>query len=559
MGKYLPLRINGKIVINLFDLQSSLSGNPSCIWEIYEQKEAFICFAKINSVRLAMKYNDDTLQSTRYLTKDFWCHILAFNEDSESHEQFENGIDFIYQYFDNIDINDKGELSILERINIIESDCSSIRKEYEIISNNTNTVLNNEAKNVLHDILNVIETILINCRELENRRDLNEILELSKIIRINAQDISSICEKLNNISEASILLQNHIKKLNEIKNFDIVTNILKCCEDASIRCSAIAIDERINKANSISLELKQMKIAEKLEHIISVTRTSEKINYLLSFHLLAICELAEINALQLDFRKEAHNSINYEEILAFTGNKDDGKTLYLEARQQPYRFGYYESEILSEGSQISVIKIQVSNLKGKNDTATLQFFTSDNKLKTEFILKKGEYRHCTAANGKFIRLFRTMSINDEICVYRESYSSNQIKLDKKNGESTYISTNGETVIDISVGKDEKEGYLLLKDDGKLLKSHYKNDFIKNMYIKLPIVEMMLIGEGYLFLSSDGLVHSNIKEYKNMRCVRLPRQNSVSSCKNMREGIKSFSENSLVYRDENDDIHFEFKK
>lgn len=72
------LRLNGKPIWNIVDLKKDFS-----VTEIYGQRKEFFVFARVHCSVLSTRLvdNDSESYEASFLTKDFWCKILSFDED----------------------------------------------------------------------------------------------------------------------------------------------------------------------------------------------------------------------------------------------------------------------------------------------------------------------------------------------------------------------------------------------------------------------------------------------------------------------------------------------
>jgi len=468
------LRAYGHFIINLMELRKYAN-----LWQIYNQLDQFIEFAEIHCVPLSLFLDNGCL--VEYLNKEFWQDIL---KDNKSLQKYYN------------------------KRNLTVQDC-------------------------LQDIID--RRVLL--YEREKRRE--QFVEAGISIPV---DWNVSWEK--NIERAVEDFLEGYKNLSDKEKEEMEREIKEKLKDPFVA------DEDFK--NSLKQEITQLHIREKLSVLLEEVKTKKE-NPSIAIILVSICMLAEMDPTTENifsdmpeeslspFKEHAETVMKektqvIEQLKSKTeAKKDNGinkissKTLCeetekLKCQRQPYRWYLYESDSLQANEIIKTIKLEAVKSNDAFDSTCIQIYSEKKqKVVWEFFLKPGEYRHCNVAGGKIICFLPTLSISDNLCIYRPYYYSGDLIVQYKEGRKSVQLEYGADISSFSAGKDG-EIYLrkgcVLTGRYLLSKKNYKIESKLDMLSYESFVEVKVIDGGFLLLNNRGKIRSNLSEWDGRNAVSL---------------------------------------
>ena len=226
----------------------------------------------------------------------------------------------------------------------------------------------------------------------------------------------------------------------------------------------------------------------------------------------AVIMLLEIKAQDAIFKKKAQ--IEQQSGPQYMMMAKEDRVVQLTTSSRPYLYYLFEEDRLPEKVKIETVRIEAGIGRNQFEKVIIQLYSErEQKVLFEVSMNKGEYRHCNIIQGKIIKFLPTMSIGGNSWAYRRYYSSGDIRMGGKNQENEIILEYGKEVSCFSVGDS---GALFIKD-GKLIAQRYI-PYQQNRYITDEIdaldyenfVEAVVMEQGYVFLSENGVTYSNVE-------------------------------------------------
>lgn len=296
--------------------------------------------------------------------------------------------------------------------------------------------------------------------------------------------------------------------------------------------------------DSFAQDLWDEKVQERLRQERALEQLDEKLNSILSgaglesspqdswtaILLLAICQLAEMDARKQDFQRwtappqqerlagqgqtEMEQSRGQHEVNQFP----QADKVSLKARSRPYRYLYHTEETLS-GQRIRTVRVEAVAGDCGARKAAIILCGPDGSRVLRIELAVGEYRDCTVCDGKVIGFLPTLSVHETQCLARKDYHSSEIRIIPRNGIEWQLSVDAETARKttcFSAGDINKEGFLYIRD-GKLMKAYYKpcENYTTRQKLDMiddRLVEVRLVSGDYLLLTELGEVISSSPQW-----------------------------------------------
>ncbi len=288
---------------------------------------------------------------------------------------------------------------------------------------------------------------------------------------------------------------------------DAVECFDKLCEEKFGFSRRSNAESKTKKA--VTEEITCFEIDEKLDHICKSAPQDSLADFApTAVKLLAICEIADVDARDFSFEKSktrVNNSISISYI------QNTPNPLKLTARPEPYKFYYHDSDELTEGEQIETIKIKA--VKGKNifDKLKISLYSEKSgELLHTYSIEIGGYRYINASGGKIIKFLPTISVGNDICVYREGYTDPGFYMKTANGVSEIKLADAENVSSFSVSQTERAVLFVINGKPVPQDLRYKNDpYLTN---GKDIVEAKLVDDGFALLHCSGTVFSSLEQY-----------------------------------------------
>ncbi len=355
-------------------------------------------------------------------------------------------------------------------------------------------------------------------------------------------------------------------------------------------CMQAILKEAVSEDNMNSNGMEQLQqeyadamIKEKLLHIASSGKlTDSREDVRTTVLLLALCELAEVDVFQYSFRrwdeeqpKRSFPEAEYEKAVSLCEKKEETQkcesiqaeelpnvmVLQLKARRKPYSFCYYAQDALNAGDLIRGVRIEACAGRDKYKKVTIRLVHPEtNQIVRTVGINVGEYRDCTAVNGRIVKFLPTMAVSKNLCVVRNladdhfevvPFGSNAWRVDMDRNQAR-------TVTCLAAGDVQEQGFLFVAD-GKLISSFYKpaEDYGVRMDLQMifdTIVEAAIEPEGYCLLTSAGTVISDIPKWNGAdRIVSLSdlgrkQDIRIDNLRNVDEAVMSVTGDSLVIRD-----------
>ncbi|MCD7885093.1 MAG: hypothetical protein LUI87_15555 [Lachnospiraceae bacterium] len=280
---------------------------------------------------------------------------------------------------------------------------------------------------------------------------------------------------------------------------------LKAIIQEELTSAAESIQTAETEADAIKAECASLKLDDKIAHIKEsggFSDSAEDTKTVLVF--LAICEISEMDALEISFeRQEQKEEEKEEEIRVLSGI---GSVLYLKTREKPYRFWYYSSDTITERDKINTIRVEARSGGNRYETVKIELYSdADGSLIYRCSLSVKEYRYCNVTAGRIIKFLPAVSISDNLALIRENYAKSDISVYSPDADRWTLSedfscfaagTGNNGFLGISSGKVNASYYQALKDYMAKLKLDM---------IMTPIVEARIGANGYELLTEDGSV------------------------------------------------------
>lgn len=258
-------------------------------------------------------------------------------------------------------------------------------------------------------------------------------------------------------------------------------------------------------------EVREGRYIEKISHICQEIGTQDG-SIQTAIKMLAICELAEVDALSCSFR-----TANQSVISDFGAEKQ----LILKASSQPYQYWHYGDETLKEDEQIRTVKLTVS---GKGN-AVIELYSMENQECVERVMiEAGESRWLNAVGNRVIKFLPSSSTCGSQTITQETRGQEMLRIQGTKNDEWVL--NLPDVSSFSTAGEE-EGFLLIRN-GEIVSLYYHrcNDTVSQMRLEMipgPVVEVQLTSDGYLILRSNGQVASDFmktdKKYVSLDDVR----------------------------------------
>lgn len=313
------------------------------------------------------------------------------------------------------------------------------------------------------------------------------------------------------------------------------------CLDALIHEKYKEDLQKEDAAGHLEQERLAQRIDEKLRYIVSGAKLGETLeDAQTAILLLAICQLAEMDAEKQDFQRWTEPArIDTAEPASGKESKkfQDGPTLEaahetvaamgqdindfpqadrvsLKTRTQPYCYWYHTQDKLA-GKKIKTVRVEAIAGERNGGQVTLLLCRPDGSQAQKVELQAGEYRDCTVSDGKLIAFLPTMSISSTLCMMRRNYRSSEIRIIPRNASERLLNADAETarkITSFSAGDNIKDGFLYIRN-GRLIKAYYKpaENYTIRQNLDLiddRLVEVRLIPDGYILLTEYGEVISN---------------------------------------------------
>lgn len=265
------------------------------------------------------------------------------------------------------------------------------------------------------------------------------------------------------------------------------------------------------KKEQLEKEIEDLKIYQKIAHICLKGNLRDKDAYIVII-LLAICELAEEDALTMHFENTLNSSEGKDKILCLQASD----ILPLQASSTPYIYAYHDSDILKDGETIETVRIDAKTGTNKYDKVRIQLYSEKSKkIISETILNSGESVYCNVAGGRIIKFLPTISLSDDMCISRTG--DGHINILSVDSDSWQLSV--KEVSSFCTGTS-KEGFILIQN-GHINMSFYKGSLDSSWATQLlllnskKIVEVKKTENEILFLTNDGKTYSDNPYEKNL--------------------------------------------
>ncbi|MCD8131339.1 MAG: hypothetical protein LUE16_08695 [Lachnospiraceae bacterium] len=263
-------------------------------------------------------------------------------------------------------------------------------------------------------------------------------------------------------------------------------------------------DTRETDADLIRAEHMSMRLDDKIAHIKESGGFSDAPEDAKTvLELLAICEISEVDALQISFGRPGQKEEDQEEIRLLSGNEG---TLYLQTRKKPYRFWYYTSDTLADGEKISTMRIEARSGGNRYEDVKIEFYSdADGSLIHRTCLSVKEYRYCNVTAGRMIKFLPAVSISDDLALIRENYAKSEISVLSPDADKWTLNED----FSCFAADTGKRGFLGVTN-GKVNTSYYQalKDYMAKLrfdMIMIPVVEVRIGENGYELLTEEGSV------------------------------------------------------
>lgn len=278
-------------------------------------------------------------------------------------------------------------------------------------------------------------------------------------------------------------------------------------------------DEEESKIKAdIEKEVSDAQLDDKLRYIENcISSNQSEANSLLSASLLAICEIAEVDARECRFsslhQEEAESDNQQTNIELISGDENNTNKVIavsLKASKKPYKFRAYDETNLTPGSVINTVCIEATPGVNKYDNVVMEFYNRHDILIATITIRPGEHRFATVTQGKLIGFLPAVSIENGCCVYRTGYNSQSTKIRIEDEQPRTISKFEPTSF-VSLGKN---GGAILIRDGKIVTDYCKVGMdhrtrlvLEMLLAGLNVAEIAHFGESVKVLTAEGKVYS----------------------------------------------------
>lgn len=289
-------------------------------------------------------------------------------------------------------------------------------------------------------------------------------------------------------------------------------------------------------------EIEDARIDEKLQHIVSSGKLTDSQEIRTAVILLALCELAEADVFTQSFLRwkvepvkpqaiPEHQKGKPQRIDSLTSSVQrvqaellpDVEVLRLETRGTPYAFFYYEQEVLEKGHILRATRLEAVMGQDKSRRLTIQLVhPQTNQVIMSAVLNAGDFRDCTAVDGKIVKLLPTMAISKNLCVARKQRSE-QFEVVPFGSDLWTVDMDPDkarSITCLAAGDDQEQGFLFV-GGGKVITTFFKpcEDYFVRMEMQMitdTIVEVQIEPEGYCLLTNYGRVLSNIPRWRGQK-------------------------------------------
>lgn len=463
------LKINGSPILNFKDLQREFS--PLAL---YDALPVFSEFSKVHCLNFPMMIKKENGEPTvaEYYTKQFWQFVLEEGEQ---------------------DVAAEGEIiSIFKKLTI-------------------SFFLN---KLIENSIINALKEVEVYCKNnAENKKNIQEerpcIIAVRKWIKENGED-----------TDKDIINDKHINEIIK-KEFEeqmvlwldfVMNNAIDKKEPAEFKC--FSATDFYEKLNLLTIEYKCifLKLRETIQFIANKVDCKNKGGKVLI--LIAICELAEVNALTANWNTASDSVEKSDESpkdtipIDFTFENN----VPIICNSKPYRFWCFEGSELPLGETIRTVRVE-GRRNGNFKKAIVELVCkSTNKCVQKIVLNAGDSVYVNAVGNSIIKALPEYSVSSDNCVIKRGDS---IWVYQKNREAW--TTEIKNVSSLAAGNSD-EGFLIVAD-GKimthfcdLVESSYTAKLIINAIIT-PVVEVRKAVFGFDILLNDGEIintHTDVK-------------------------------------------------
>lgn len=327
----------------------------------------------------------------------------------------------------------------------------------------------------------------------------------------------------------------------------------------------------------MELEFQQQRLAEKLNYIVkSAKLTDSAEDRKTAIVLLAICQLAEMDADKQDFQRWTEpepevpvqhvKEISRKKPLAVAGQPFPlADRVTLKARSQPYDYQYHEANVLM-GKKIKTVRVEAVDGDRADSLVTIILRNANGSAAVTVRLKPGQYRDCTVSEGQVIGFLPTMSISKTLCIARKDYSSPDIRILPRNGSEWLLDVDVQTARKItcfSAGDNAKEGFLYIRN-GKLTKIYYKQaeDYTTRQKLDMVddrLVEVLLADGTYRLLTEYGEVISGDPAWDGKTGVPTlyPRESAEGTDTDVLEAVAGPSQKTYALRHKNGRVDWNY--
>lgn len=268
--------------------------------------------------------------------------------------------------------------------------------------------------------------------------------------------------------------------------------------------------------------------------------------------MLAICEIAEMNALTQTFAQPVADNSNKVIDTTPTDFLHE-KNAPLATAKEPYRFWYYEEHSLPEDARIRTVCIKAQPTSNQYAVVTIELYSpKTHQCVQRITLKPNEYRYCNVIAGKIVTFLPDASISRDLCLIRKDLTKSAYDVVRP-GEETW-QLKEDHICRVAV-RSRDAGFLLLKD-GKVNSAFYTpaRDYMVQLQFDMVmanVVDIAVTSKGHSQLLEDGTVVTNGIVEKE-KCVRLhPEQQWKTSTRGVTELVLSEDRSALVALREKD--------
>lgn len=252
-------------------------------------------------------------------------------------------------------------------------------------------------------------------------------------------------------------------------------------------------------------------LMEKLEFITHSAGTGQDVRK--AVLLLAICELAEVDPRKTDassWKSPSSAEAGPHKKKSEPSFFPHDQTAYLTPGNHPYQYWCYDDETLASGVRIQTVRIEAVESGNQYAQVKVELYSQrSNQCLCRFYLKSGEFRYCTVAQGRIIRLLPGVSLSDDLCLSRPNYAASEIKVCPRDGEAWTLKADR---VSFFCTGSRKQGFLLIQN-GKVNSKFYQGaeDYLTRIQLEmvaLPVVEARVAEDGYELLLENGTTLTN---------------------------------------------------